>query len=1184
MPFIKKIRLSGFKSFGTKAVTIALDKGFTVITGPNGSGKTNIVDAVLFVLGELSARRLRSEGFSKLLYNGGPSAGAEKTRAAKVVIQFDNSDNRIPIDTSTVTISREVNRTGQSVYRINGRRATRAHITDMLSMAGINATGHNLVMQGTITRMTEISSYERRKLIEDLIGIAQYDAEKAEAEEKLRAADISIRTAMGRVEEVQRRVDDLERERNELLRYNFIQNEIKKFEATKVSHEIFETDEKMREFSSKIKEVEGKVESLRQLRDDFRSKRREVEKEWRQFSSEKVEEGGVNVLKVQIKIGEIKSNLTELTTKISAENASLEGLRKVREKDLQRLEGMKKDTDEARNRIRQLKREYDGLHEALEAKQSEYDAASEQVSQIRAGLGENSKKILENERQLDELYQDIVVHQADYERSKATLKLLSRRLKDLTTRRDRFESTVSELRKSLSDLKQVKKEQVGRLRRIQQTVDRKIAQREAIEKEVSEAGRIAESAREAVVEFNTQREMAEKIAAEEKALRNIEELGELDAIDGVYGRLRNLIKIERGYERAIEAAAAGWLDSIVVRDFEVAINCAETLKKLKLGRIKIVPLQESSILKAKSAPKIEGINGAASLFVRYAKQYEPAVNFVFGDTLTARDDRAAIAASREGHRTVTVNGDLFEAGGGMEGGYYRAPIDFSSIIPSEPAVESLDQAVKALRDHLTRRGGDISSLEEEIDKTRVETARLNEAAVSLDSEIMRVRRSIKRTKRNVKRIERHFQHAQELLEKEKTSMGIYRAQQDATEKKIRKLRWELADLRKKTDPAYIQKMELQREKLGDTLIELQQKLGSTETELSTLRSKLENVLGVGSSNVKIQLRKVEQQLSVMEKEAAEALQQKEQLEKELSELEQTKEDLAQSVLTARKEAKKFTSQIDDIDRKLHKADAEYERANELFNQLQLNIQTHQLQLDQHRNRLAELGYEAPLQVSPEQLVAAESSLKLMRLEMERLGAVNQLAQKHYEEQISRYKELSVRINELEREKKAIVAFMDQIEKKKRRVFMDAYNKINESFSRYFSKLTDGGEAALKLENLDDPFAGGMDMIVQFPSKPPIIVSGASGGERSVAAVAFIFALQEFMPAAFYVFDEVDAHLDAFHVGTLGDLLREESERSQFIVITLKPEMANKSEKVYGVYMHNGISRVVSTTFKEATAA
>jgi len=1183
MPYIKKIKMGGFKSFGPTTATITLDKGFTILTGPNGSGKTNIVDAVLFVLGESSARRLRSDSFSKLLYNGGPSAEAEKARGARVVIQFDNSDGRIPLDTTTVTVSREVNKSGQSVYRLNGRRATRSRIVDILSMAGISPTGHNVVMQGTITRMAEIAPHERRKILEDLIGIAQYDAEKAEAEEKLRAAEISIKTAMGRVDEVQRRVDDLERERNELLRYNFIQGEIKRFEATKISHEILQTESKSADLTSRIEEVGGKLEKLRELREKSRFQRREVEREWRKFSSETVEEGGTRVLKVQIKIGDLKSKLTELTTKIGAGTASLEGLKRVRENSLQQLEAIKRDIGETIRRIRQLKREHDRLSKERTIKQSQHDQISKEAAQIRAGLGENSKKIQELEQQLDKLYQKIIVYRGDYARSKMRIRFLSRRLKDLSSRRDIFASTLNDLKKSIVDLKEVEKEQKARLESLQRELDRRTTQKGSIAKEVTEAERIAESAREAVVEFATQRELAEKIAAEEKALRNIEELGELGAIEGVYGRFRNLIKIESGYEHALEAAASGWLDSIVVRDFDAAFACAETLRNLKLGRIKIIPLQESSALKPASPPKIEGISGTASAFVSYAKEYEPAVTFVFGDTLTARDEKAAIMASRKGYRTVTINGDLFETGGGIESGYYRAPIDFSSIIPSEPAVKSLDQAVRALQEHLTKRGEEITTFEEEISRAQVEAARLIEASAIMESEITRVRRNIKRTKQNIRRIERYIQRSQEHLEKERTKMGLQESQNTTTQKEIRSLRWEIADLRKKTDPAQVQEMELQREKLGETIITLQQQFGGVETELSTLRSKLENVLKIGSSNLKIQLRKVEQQFSTMEKEVGEALQQKDKIEKELSELEKSKEEMSRSILTAREEAKRFTHQIDEIDKQLHGLDAEYEQSNELFNQLQLSLQTCQLQLDQHRRRLMELGYEKPLEVSPEQLLKAESSLNLMKLELERLGAVNQLAMAHYAEQISRYKELSIRINELEKEKQAIISFMDEIERKKREVFMGAFNKVNESFSKYFSKLTDGGEAALKLENIDDPFAGGMDMIVQFPAKPPILVSGASGGERSVAAVAFTFAIQDLMPAAFYLLDEIDAHLDAFHVGKLGELLTEEATKSQFLVITLKPEMVNKAEKVYGVYMHNGISRVVSTTFKEEAA-
>jgi chromosome segregation protein len=208
---------------------------------------------------------------------------------------------------------------------------------------------------------------------------------------------------------------------------------------------------------------------------------------------------------------------------------------------------------------------------------------------------------------------------------------------------------------------------------------------------------------------------------------------------------------------------------------------------------------------------------------------------------------------------------------------------------------------------------------------------------------------------------------------------------------------------------------------------------------------------------------------------------------------------------------------------------------------------------------------------------------MMQFEMEGIGAINQLAILHYSEQISRYRELSVRLNELEREKQAIVLFMDEIESKKRKVFMGAFEKINTSLKIYFSKLTGGGEATLKLENPEDPFSGGIDMVVQFPNKPSIVVSGASGGERSVSAVSFIFSLKEFTPASFYILDEVDAHLDAFHTTKLAEVLLEEAGKIQFIVISLRPEMVNKAQKVYGVYERNGISNVVTAKFPpEAT--
>ncbi|UCE43467.1 MAG: AAA family ATPase, partial [Candidatus Bathyarchaeota archaeon] len=1122
MPHIKKIELKGFKSFGPKTTRITLDKGFTVLTGPNGSGKTNIVDAVLFGLGELSARKLRAENFSKLLFHGSPKVGVEKTKAAKVTIQFDNFDNRIPVDTATITISRNVYQDGHSVYRLNGRRISRSHIVDLLSMAGISPTGHNVVVQGTITRMTEISSHERRKIIEDLVGIAQYDTEKAEAEEKLRAAEISIRTAMGRIDEVQRRVDDLERQRNELRRYNFIQNEIKRFEAMKTSFETLETERRIKGLSSRIEDTEGKVEELRQAREQLRSQRHEVETEWRQLSSEIVEEGGTRVFEVQVKIGDIKSELTELVTKIEAGTVSLEGLKKVRDNDLQQLEAITNEIGDCHKKIRRLKKEHNRISNEVTVKQTQHGDISGQASQLRANLGENSRRMRKIEEQIDNLYQDQVTLRGDHARSKAQTRVLSRRLTELHARKDKFASTLNELRKSLADLKGVQKEQKDRLNNLQRTLDRKAVQRESVQTELINAEKIAESAREAVVEFATQRELAEKVAREEHSLRNIEELAELGVISGVYGRLRELIKVESGYEEAVEVAAAGWLNSIVVQDFDAAFACTETLKRMKLGRVKIIPLRELSNIKAVKPPKIRGVHRVASTLVKCSKQHVPAVAFVFGDTVIAEDDKTAFTVSRDGYRSVTIDGDLYEAGGGLESGYYRAPIDFSLIIPSESAIKSLDEAVRALQDHLERQGSEIDTFEEEIDRTRLEITRLSEATATLEGEITRIRKSIQYTKQNVKRVDKHSERLQKLLEDGKTKIGLQRAHRETIRKKIRGLRRELAEMRRRVDLSQIQKMELQREKLAEEAIVLRQNLGSVETELSTLQSKLENVLKGGSKNIKIQLRKLEKQISRVEVDVEEAAQQRKRLEEELLRLEKTKEELSHSVLAAREEAKRFSSQIDNIDKKLEKSDTKYERADRAFNELQLKHQTLQLKLDQHRVRLEELGHLEAFEVTSEQLELAESSLKLMQLELERLGGVNQLAISHYTEQASRYKELSLRMNELEKEKQAIISFMDEIEQKKRRVFMEAFSQMDKNLSKYFSKLTGGGDISLRLENPETPFSGGIDMAVQFPEKPPILVSGASSGERSIAAVAFIFALQDFTPAAFYLFDEIDA--------------------------------------------------------------
>jgi len=1175
MPYIKKIEVKGFKSFGPKTVRINLDKGFTAITGPNGSGKTNIMDAALFALGELSTRRMRAENAAKLIFHGSEKAGLQKGKRAKVIIQFDNSDSKMPVDTLTVTVSREVFRNGQSVYRLNGRRISRTHILEILSMAAISSSSQNIIPQGSITRLTDITPMERRRIIEDLVGIAQYDSEKADAENKLRSADISIRTAMGRIDEVQKRIDDLERERNGLLRHNFIQKEIKKFEAIKISHEITQINQKIEGSSAQVEKLENKINKFKSLRETHRSKRRKIEEDWRKLSAEIVDEGSSKVLEIQIKIGEQRSNLTELNTKISSGKASLDSLSRVKENISDQVISIQNEIKENRSRNKTLQKNIEKIQLEINNKEKEHEDLSTQTAQLWGGLGENNKRIREIEQKIQNNYKKLSILRSEKLKDQNIIQLTSRRKKELEERKTIFNQTLSELEKSLIELEKVQKDQKIQLKHLDQTIARRNVQRQAVKSEISEAGKIANSAKAAVIEFVTQRELAETVAAEERALRSIEELAEVGGISGVEGRLRNLIKIDKNYKKAITASSIGWLDALVVKDYDTAFTCTETLRKMKLGRIKIIPMEGTSKPKKQKISNRRGIIGVVSDFIKYKPEFESAVNFVFGDTLIVTDDKTAFSVANEGHRVVTKKGDLYESGGAFESGYYRAPIDFSKIIPSENAIKSLDEAVNSLQQHLSQRDGDVTFFEEEIERAKIESARLFESITTLDKEIERVKRSVKRTNKNIDRIDKYINKIEKEIEDKKIQIGVYKSAKNTIQKEEKNLNIELEELRSKTDLAYIQELEVQREKIGEEIINLRQTLGSIQTEQATIQSQFDKVLNPGNKNIKIQLSKIKQQEKRTQKEGESALKQQEILKIELSESEKRRNELSKAVLSAREESEKFTTQIDSLDLKLRDIDKEYEDTESLLNQLKLNVQTNNLHLQQYQNQLIQIGYEKPVETTSKQVEEAETTIQMMRFELERIGAVNQLASDHYSEQISRYRELSLRLNELEKEKQAIVNFMEEIENKKRKVFLTAFDKINTNLTEYFSKLTGGGTANLNLANLEEPFEGGIDMMVEFPDKPSIVVSGASGGERSVSAVSFIFALKEFSPASFYILDEVDAHLDAFHTSKLGDLLLEEAEKTQFIVITLRPEIVAKAQKVFGVYERNGVSRIIS---------
>lgn len=1173
--------MRGFKSFGPRKIAISLDKGLTVITGPNGSGKSNITDAIRFVLGELSARSLRADKFAEVIFDGVQS---ERVKSAWVAIQFDNSDRRIPIDMDTVSVSREVDRSGQSTYRLNGKRIPRSQLVEIMNIADLHAAGYNVIMQGTVTRLADITPEERRRIIEDLIGIGEYDVKKAEAQVQLNQADVNLKVATAHIEEVQKRIESLERERNDALRYNNIQGEIKQLKAQQISNNISELKREIAGLTEKLNEKKKVVESLKLEQDALQSKRDRIESEWRKFDEETVDKGSTKLFEIQKNIGETTSEVVRLKTEIDASKTSLNGLLKMREERLQLLESLSKAVKESRDSLQRLKRQQTRLQQTINEKQALHTEVSQRVTEMRENLGQNTNKIEQIENELKTLNGQMIRFSTKLEGSTARVKVLEENIQTLEGRRLGFETILQNLTAHLKELSKVQKEEQEALEKTCESITRAGERKLVLKQELAEAEKTARRARDTVVEFETQKDFAEKVAAEGKALKEIEDMGKRGAISGIHGRLENLIKISPEFKDAIEASSSGWLKSIVVADLETALKCVDNLKKSKLGRIKLIPLKEVSSTKLLEPPSISGIVNVCASIIECDSLFKPAVNFIFGDTLVCKDAESAFWAAKKGYRAVSIDGDLYElGGGGMESGYYRTPIDIASIIPSESALKSLGESVETLHSLLERRKADIQIIDEEFGKLNEEKVRREEVIRMLEKEAVNVQGNVERIHQNIVALNQRIQSLQKHIENDKTQSTVLETKKNELARLISTLQNEVKSIKLNVKPAVILKYENETAAISSELNTFQNMLVKITSDINFTESNLVNTLKPEFERVRIEMATIDKQIDGLQTKVDNANAALEEATKKLRELEKIKEQLSTSFYSVKDERKKFETVLSRIDTDLKKIDSKYTPIGNEIYQTELAIQACTIDLKHAEEELRQLGYIQSPAITPDALKNIESSLRLMNLELEKLGSVNQLAIQQYDEYKEDCKQLSLRRNQLEEERRAILKFIDEVEAKKRDAFTKAYTTINENFKTSFSKLTGGGQGWLQPQNPSDPFAGGLDIFVQFPGKGARLVSGTSGGEKSVAAVSFIFSVQGLFPSVFYVFDEIDAHLDPSNAERLANLLREQSTNSQFIVISLRDVVIDRAERLFGVYVADGISQIVSTKLREALA-
>jgi chromosome segregation protein len=388
---------------------------------------------------------------------------------------------------------------------------------------------------------------------------------------------------------------------------------------------------------------------------------------------------------------------------------------------------------------------------------------------------------------------------------------------------------------------------------------------------------------------------------------------------------------------------------------------------------------------------------------------------------------------------------------------------------------------------------------------------------------------------------------------------------------------------KELSPSDVANLEVTYNNMVRELADLRTRKAQLVSDVSVLTNLIAQILDLKTSDSEDQINAWKKEISAQEQERTETEKRLEEQIQEIEELQKILNGVTSEVEASSRILERHRTTLRRISTQIERkanTRVNIERRNMGLN---LEVEKFRLQIDQRVEELNRLGFESTVRIEDFDLSFVERTLQTIKREKYSLGMINQLAIQHYEQDAYNYMQLSVRINELEEERGSILNFIEEIELEKTEHFMKAYNQICESFSRYFEKLTGGGDGRLELQKPESPFSGGIDLYVQFTGKSMRLASGASGGERSVAAIAYLLAIQRFLKAPFYLFDEIDAHLDDFNTARLADVLKENALESQFLMVSLKDVMIHNADKIYGVFAQGGRSKVLSLPMKVEVA-
>ncbi|MBR9692427.1 chromosome segregation protein SMC [Candidatus Woesearchaeota archaeon] len=1161
MTRIKRLEMKGFKSFANKT-EIMMGDGFNCVLGPNGSGKSNVLDALCFVLGKGSAKGLRAEKSANLIYNGGKKK--QPAKQGEVTIVFDNSIG-IFGDTPELMITRIVMKSGQSKYKINGKSSTRQEILDMLSRDKINPDGYNIILQGDINHLIEMSTNERRQIIEEIAGISIYEDKKAKAireldrvEEKLNEADIVLA-------ERKTYLRELKKERNQALKFKELDEKIKRNKCTLLTIKKKHKDAELAKFESQVSKhkseldkfgekrakLEAEIEERRKKLDDISKEvERRGEKEQVQLHKEieamKVE-FAVNKQRVDtlegelIKLDDRKDELISTNKELFDKIKHIEDERKDLGKRIKTREESVAKLDARLGQFRKKHKMEDatGLDDELDSIDKEAETLQDELSKLR----EEQQELL---REKDKV--EIKLEQIDEKIAKVAgiEKEHKKELDVLKNKKEQFKKATKELSTALNDDSSL------------------VAQ-------LQNARGKALSRKEELAKLQAKQSSIQERIAGGHAITAILALKSKGTIKGIHGTVASLGKVKEDYSLALEIAAGPRVNSIVVDTDEVAAKCIRHLRDNRLGVATFLPLNKLRAPGESSIKAGGAVIGLASKLVEYQTQYAKVFQYVFGSTVVMKDIDSARKLGVGKARMVTLNGDLLETSGAMSGGFRnkeRRGIGFQQKETSEK-IEKLETEVMDAE-------AVIAKLEKKRDDNEELITRLRELKAGLEGEIIKSEKSLhldsadiglskdekKKLKDDLAGFEKQLDDIISAVSEKTGALG---------QMKIRKqqLRDQLSALRSPTVLAEMNSFEEKKQELKQEIAELQ-------GELRTSESEVKNILGPETEKVQGILKQHDKEKATFEQEKKGLTIKLKEEEKALKEKE--------------KASAKFFSQFKELFAKRNKLEDEVRERETTIKEREFKVREMEqkntgisLEVARLRAELAGVNEELKHYEGVDPYKKSEKSEEDIQLEVreferlvESIGAVNMKALEIYDQVETEYNSLIEKKDKLGSEREDVLVMINEIDAKKKELFMKTFIVVNENFKHFFMQLSTKGDAFLELEDEQDPFNGGLTIKVKLTGKKFLDIRSLSGGEKTMTALAFLFAVQEHEPASFYIMDEVDAALDKHNSEKLAKLIRQYCARAQYIIISHNDAIISEADNLFGVSMNeHGMSKITS---------